>query len=139
MKEIVILESVYGYEFHLKDGAITYSHIEGSDPDAQEVMPLFQAVQKNRTQAIEYLKYRSQFVEVAKHLWQSAEKAQASAMYAERLGNDEFAQKEWQRSVRLFAGAAKKFGVTEPHIPWDEWVAGYAAKKGYSSGGKGKV
>ena len=128
MKEIVILESIYGYEFHLKDGAITYSHVEGPDPDVQEIMPLFQAVQENRAQAIEYLKYRSQLVNVAEHIWQSAEKAQASAVQAESLGNDELAQKEWQRSVRLFAGAAKAFGVVEPHIPWDEWVATMAKK-----------
>ena len=139
MKEIVILESIYGYEFHLKDGAITYSHIEGPNPDAQEVTPILQEIQENRVQAIEYLKHRSQLVDVAEHIWQSAEKAKASAVHAESLGNDEFAQKEWQRSVRLYAGAAKAFGVTEPHIPWGEWVAGYAAKKGYSSGGKGKV
>ena len=86
-----------------------------------------------------YLNHRSQLVNVAEHIWQSAEKAQVSAVQAEILGNDELAQKEWQRSVRLFAGAAKAYGVTEPHIPWDEWVAGYATKKGYSSGGKDKV
>ena len=139
MKEIIILETVYGYEFHLNNGAIIYSHIEGPDPDVQEVMPLFQAIQEKRAQAIVYIKHRSQLVDIAEHLWGSAEKAQASAVHAERLGNNELAQKEWQRSVRLFAGAAKAFGVSEPHTPWDEWVNGYAAKKGFSSGGNGKV
>ena len=139
MKEIVILETIYGYEFHLKNDSITYSHIDGPDPDVQEVMPLFQAIQENRAQAIDYLKNRSQLVDIASHLWTSAEKAQKSAIRAERFGNDEFAQKEWQRSVRLFAGAAKAFGITEPHIPWDDWVVTFAAKKGYSSGGKEKV
>lgn len=139
MKEIVILESVFGYEFHLKDGTITYLHIEGPNPDVQEVIPLFQAIQENRAQAIEYLKHRSQLVDVAEHLWQSAEKAQASAVHAESLGNDELAQQEWQRSVRLFAGAARASGTTDPHAPWDVWIAGYAAKRGYSSGGRERV
>lgn len=139
MKEIIILETVHGYDFHLKNGAITYSHIEGPDPDEQEVLLLFQAIQENRAEAIDFLKNRSQLVDVAEHLWTSAEKAQVSAREAESLGNDDLAQKEWQRSVNLFAGATKAFGVSEPHIPWDEWVAGYALKRGNSSGDGGKV
>lgn len=139
MKEIILLEQVYGYELALKNNAISYSHVEGPDPDRHDVLPLLQAIHEKRDKAMEYLHGRSKPVDVAEHIWDSAEKAQVSAMQAEHLGDFELAEKEWQRSVRLFAAAAKAFGILEPHIPWDEWVAGYAAKRGNSSGDGRKV
>jgi hypothetical protein len=137
MKEIILLECVHGYEFELQDGQIRYHQVEGPVPNAQDVLPLFQEISANRNLAIEYLQSRCQPLDIAEHLWRAAEKAQYSAIQAENQGGRELARKNWQRSRRLFAGAAKTYGVLEPHIPWNEWVTGCGMET--VSGDEGEV
>src|SRR5687768_6821668 len=124
MKEIILLECVYGYELKLEDGLIIYTHVGDTLPDLEKVQPLFQAISEKRSQTVEYLIVRDQPVDVAGHIWEAAAKAQNNAFRAEQQFNHQLAQKEWQRSARLFAAAAKMSGATEPHIPWPVWVAG---------------
>ena len=107
MKEIILLECVYGYELKLEDGQIIYTHVGDTLPDLEKVQPLFQAIQEKRGQAVEYLLGRDQPVDIARHLWTAAEKAQHSANNAEESGNRQFAQKEWQRSARLILSTPK--------------------------------
>lgn len=123
MKELILLESFHGYEFGLKNDEISYVHVDGPLPDLQEVLPLFQAIQEKRSQAVEYLINRDQLVDIASHLWTVAEKAQHSAKSAEEIGNYQLAEAESQRSIRLFAAAAEASGADEPQIPWKEWVS----------------
>jgi hypothetical protein len=130
MKEMLILEQVYGYKFELCNGQIKYVHEGNILVDEQEVKYLLHEIKKRQSEAVAYLTGQWQPIDIAEHLWDAAEKAERSAHNAEANGNHEFALKELQRTARLCAAAAQASGAVDPHIPWDQWVAGFDALNG---------
>lgn len=125
MKEIMILEYVYGYRFELSNGQIKYVQEEDIPINKEEVQFLLQEIQKKKSNSIDYLTNRSQPVDIADHLWQASEKAEYSARNAMRHKDEQFALKELQRTARLASAAAKASGAIDPHVPWKEWVSSF--------------
>lgn len=108
MKEIITLETRYDYFFRLEGGR-TAKRIRfeclAFEPKPQEARPLIEAIRARREEAVAYLEWREQPLDLAELLFAAGEKAEAAARKWEAQGKLELARQEWARAGRLFAAS----------------------------------
>lgn len=105
MKEIISLETRYEYFFSLEgEGSARRIYYEclALEPKPKEAKPLLEAIKARREQAIAYLEWRQQPLDLAEVLFAAAEKAEDSARRWEAQGKPKLARSEWERAGRLF-------------------------------------
>lgn len=120
MKELVLLEVLYGFIFLPKDdGSLIYHH-EGERPtDAErtKIAKLLEVVKEHKLEAVQFLKTRRSMDDVIPFLYEAAGECEMVARKAEARGDLEEAQRLWKRYAQLWI-------VIEPYpiISWTEFI-----------------
>ena len=121
MKSIEALEEL-GFVFTLPEGKVHYKHY-GEKPCDEIVNSLILELKQHRDDAAIFLRERQKQQDLeelhlrqyyGKYFWEKGEEAEQAGDY--------------YRAAQLFALAAEELGVTEPWIPWSEFINGW--KKG---------
>ncbi len=124
---IAILElELMGFTFSLDGEKIKYSH-NGAKPDPAQVYPKLGYIEANKTLALEYLRTRTEPVDITHRLFEAAGKSAQLARSAESIGELERARAEWKRFARLYAAFAEQAEIEPSGIGWDEWATSFEA------------
>jgi hypothetical protein len=124
MREILLLEEQHGYRFVLEGDGIHFRCTKDGIV-IDQIKPLIDAVRANREEAVRFLQKRTGPLCIAELLYEAAEKAEKSARRYESIGKLEMARAEWKRFARLMAASLQEAGVSDPFIPWDEWIRSF--------------
>lgn len=120
MKELVLLEVLYGYEFMPKDNGNLAYHHEGEQPTEFErvkIAKLLDVVKERKGEAIQFLKTRRSIDDVIPFLFEAAGDCEKAARNAEIRGDLEEARRLWKRYAQIWA-----FIEPNPIIPWIEFI-----------------
>lgn len=126
---ILELETL-GYSFDMDGDRLRYRCC-GLRPEAKTVQPLLDTIKSNPEDAKTWLHEYADAFRV-NFLFNASDRAFDAARQAENTGDFALANFHWNRFARFFAAGAEMAGVTNPFIPWPDWIKSfddYASKR----------